>query len=160
MLKRSRSISPSLALNESAHKVQRTHRDVKFLPNKIATAENAARADKNPPFKLLMEAMQSPMQAMAKGDAVVYWMRMQDMRGKGMLIPLLDSSNSPGSGIPLVQDNRALSQASMEAVQSGLPLIALFIISPQDYVAHDRSARRIDFTLRNLRCIKVTENIH
>ncbi|KAI0772620.1 DNA photolyase, FAD-binding/Cryptochrome [Irpex lacteus] len=140
MLKRSRSISPSLALNESAHKIQRTHRDVKFLPNKIATAENAARADKNPPFKLLMEAMQSPMQAMAKGDAVVYWMRMQDMR---------------------VQDNRALSQASMEAVQSGLPLIALFIISPQDYVAHDRSARRIDFTLRNLKCIKETlGNLH
>ncbi|KAI0092062.1 DNA photolyase [Irpex rosettiformis] len=70
---------------------------------------------------------------MSKGDAVVYWMRMQDMR---------------------VQDNRALSQASSEAVQLGIPLIALFILSPQDYIAHDRSARRVDFTLRNLTCIK------
>ena len=35
-----------------------------------------------------------------------------------------------------------------------IPLIVLFIISPQDYIAHDRSARRVDFTLRNLAIIK------
>lgn len=54
-----------------------------------------------------------------------------------------------------VRDNRALSQASAEAVKAGVPLIVLFIISPQDYAAHDRSARRVDFTLRNLSHIKV-----
>ncbi|EKM59785.1 uncharacterized protein PHACADRAFT_158212 [Phanerochaete carnosa HHB-10118-sp] len=68
-----------------------------------------------------------------KGDAVVYWMRMQDMR---------------------IHDNRALSQASEYARLHSLSLIVLFILSPQDYIAHDRSARRIDFTLRNLMQIK------
>lgn len=88
MLKRSRSLSPSLAL-ESGHKVKRTHKDVKFLPNKIATAENAAKVDKNPPFNLLLQAVQLPTKATQKGDAVVYWMRMQDMRGERELISLL-----------------------------------------------------------------------
>jgi len=55
-----------------------------------------------------------------------------------------------------VKDNRALSQASEEAARAKVPLIALYIISPQDYVAHDRSARKIDFILRNLTEIKVS----
>ncbi|KAI0796742.1 DNA photolyase [Abortiporus biennis] len=67
------------------------------------------------------------------GDAVVYWMRMEDLR---------------------IHDNRAFSQASAQAIRDGIPLVAMFILSPQDYVAHDRSARRIDFTLRNLRAIR------
>ena len=54
-----------------------------------------------------------------------------------------------------VYDNRALSQASEQAQKDGIPLIVLFIISPQDYIAHDRGARRIDFMLRNLRTLKV-----
>lgn len=54
-----------------------------------------------------------------------------------------------------VQDNRALSQASSQAAKDGIPLLVLFVISPQDYVAHDRSARRVDFTLRNLSVLKV-----
>jgi len=53
-----------------------------------------------------------------------------------------------------VEDNRALSQASAQASKDRIPLVVLFIISPQDYIAHDRSARRIDFTLRNLAIIK------
>lgn len=36
-----------------------------------------------------------------------------------------------------------------------MPLIALFIISPQDYTAHDTSPRKIDFTVRNLVKVKV-----
>jgi hypothetical protein len=39
-------------------------------------------------------------------------------------------------------------------VKDKIPLIVLFIISPQDYIAHNRSARRVDFTLRNLATIK------
>jgi deoxyribodipyrimidine photo-lyase len=80
MFKRSRSLTPPLAM-ESAHSIKRTRTDVKFLPRKIATAENAANADRNPPFKLLEAALQSPVSPSVKGDAVVYWMRMQDMRG-------------------------------------------------------------------------------
>jgi deoxyribodipyrimidine photo-lyase len=33
--------------------------------------------------------------------------------------------------------------------------VVLFLLSPHDYAAHDRSARRIDFTLRNLAKLKV-----
>lgn len=55
----------------------------------------------------------------------------------------------------IVHDNRALSRASDFARKEGIPLIALFVLSPQDYIAHDRGARRIDFTLRNLAVLKV-----
>lgn len=56
-----------------------------------------------------------------------------------------------------VSDNRALSLASQQAQKDGIPLVALFVLSPQDYIAHDRSARRIDFMLRNLALIKVSQ---
>ena len=62
----------------------------------------------------------------------------------------------PGLIFSAVGDNRALSQASEVAAKAGVPLLVLFILSPQDYVAHDRSARRIDFTLRNLAVLKVS----
>jgi deoxyribodipyrimidine photo-lyase len=54
-----------------------------------------------------------------------------------------------------VHDNRALSRASEKAVTDDVPLVVIFVLSPQDYIAHDRGARRIDFTLRNLSSIKV-----
>ena len=55
-----------------------------------------------------------------------------------------------------VSDNRALFKASKQAHRDGVPVVALFVISPQDYIAHDRGARKIDFTLRNLRVLKVS----
>lgn len=58
-------------------------------------------------------------------------------------------------GSSVVTDNRALAAASKQASQDKIPLIVLFLLSPQDYVAHDRSKRRIDFVLRNLSEIKV-----
>lgn len=57
---------------------------------------------------------------------------------------------------PSVSDNRALHQASEQAKSDDVPLLVLFTISPQDYAAHDRSPRRVDFTLRNLRCLQVS----
>lgn len=54
-----------------------------------------------------------------------------------------------------VRDNRALAHASAQAQKDGVPLLVLFVLSPQDYAAHDRGARRIDFTLRILGNIKV-----
>lgn len=66
--------------NTSAHPAKRTHTDVKFLPNKIATFENAAKADQYTPFARLTDAMAATVKAV-KGNAVVYWMRMEDMRG-------------------------------------------------------------------------------
>ncbi|KAF8914013.1 FAD binding domain of DNA photolyase-domain-containing protein [Gymnopilus junonius] len=68
-----------------------------------------------------------------KGKSVIYWMRMADLR---------------------IHDNRALSRASVLAQEDSIPLIILFIICPQDYLAHGVGARRIDFMLRNLRSLK------
>lgn len=68
----------------------------------------------------------------AKGN-VVYWMRMRDLR---------------------VEDNHALSIASHLAKENKAHLIALHVLSPGDYAAHDRSPRRIDFVLRNMEVLK------
>ncbi|CDO71294.1 hypothetical protein BN946_scf184908.g51 [Trametes cinnabarina] len=123
------SLSPS---SDDSPALKKSKADAKFLPNKIATAENAAKADASPPMLKLLNAVQAVVLP-AEGDCVVYWMRMEDMR---------------------IRDNRALALASAQAQRNGVPLLVLFVLSPQDYIAHDRSARRIDFTLRNLRCIK------
>ncbi|TFY67796.1 hypothetical protein EVG20_g3814 [Dentipellis fragilis] len=107
--------------------------DVKVVHNKIASSEAAAKVDANPPLAKLLKAMKSHAKQPTKGEAVVYWMRMEDMR---------------------LADNRAISQASDQAQKDGVPLLVLFVLSPEDYVAHDRSSRRIDFTLRNLSYLK------
>ncbi|CAK5275506.1 unnamed protein product [Mycena citricolor] len=104
-----------------------------FNPRKITTAEIGASVDANPPLSLLLQAVANGAKKHRKGDCVVYWMRMGDLR---------------------VTDNRALSLASRQARDTKTPLVALFVLSPQDYIAHDRSARRIDFCLRNLALIK------
>jgi deoxyribodipyrimidine photo-lyase len=55
-----------------------------------------------------------------------------------------------------VEDNTALSKASKLAKELSLPLVALFVLSPGDYKWHDRSSKRIDFMLRNLRYLKAS----
>jgi deoxyribodipyrimidine photo-lyase len=104
--------------------------DSSFKPPKVASAEAGARADANPPYLQLQNAVEKVKKSKNEpGKCVVYWMRMVDMR---------------------IKDNRALAKASEAAKQSKIPLVGLFIISPQDYFAHDRGARKIDFVLRNL----------
>ncbi|KAL7420904.1 DNA photolyase phr1 [Cryptotrichosporon argae] len=101
------------------------------IKGKIATADDAARADDDPPLDQLMRLLKAEHAASAeRGECVVYWMRMEDMR---------------------VEDNTALSLAASKASELGLPVVGLFVLSPGDYKWHDRSARRIDFMLRNLR---------
>ena len=166
MTKRARSLTPTpdaskLAAavsnatepaNISAHPAKRAHTDVKFLPRKIATAEDAAKADRNTPFAQLQEAIANQVKS-AKGEAVVYWMRMQDMRSRTLSLYLVLFQNS--LIVCTVRDNGALSRASALAQAESQSLIVLFVLSPQDYIAHDRSARRVDFVLRNLVHIKV-----
>ena len=53
-----------------------------------------------------------------------------------------------------IYDNRAMSHASQTARAANKTLIVLHVVSPDDFKSHDRSARRIDFVLRNLECIK------
>ncbi len=80
-------VASATASDTSAHVPKRTRTDVEFLPKKIATVECAAKADSSPPFVKLMEYMQSTqaVKASAKGDAVVYWMRMEDMRSESRI---------------------------------------------------------------------------
>ena len=92
MVKRSRSNSPTVlkraasddsmkpAVSTGAQSMKKTRRDVEFLPNKIANAENAAKVDKNPPFVQVTQCMNSTLKTVGGGESVVYWMRMEDMR--------------------------------------------------------------------------------
>jgi len=66
------------------------------------------------------------------GNSVVHWFK-RDLR---------------------LQDNRSLSLASQKAKEEGVPLICVYIISPQDYQAHATSAVRVDFELRTLAVMK------
>ncbi|KAJ3550051.1 hypothetical protein NMY22_g648 [Coprinellus aureogranulatus] len=118
---------------EDAKKRTRVAHSTTFNPIKVASVEAADAADANPPLQQLIKAMELAVQSPAKGDCIVYWMRMADLR---------------------LSDNRALSKASSQAQHDGIPLVVLFVVSPQDYLAHDRGARKIDFTLRNLRMLK------
>lgn len=124
-----------------------------FNPNKVATAEAAETVTANPPLPILLKAVEDSLQKTDKGRCVIYWMRMADLRGtcRGPVSHVVDNSWC----CQLVADNKALSQASAKAHEDNIPLVAMFLFSPQDYIAHDRSSRRIDFTLRNLREVKV-----
>ncbi|KAG9015432.1 hypothetical protein FRB94_000036 [Tulasnella sp. JGI-2019a] len=105
-------------------------------PGIVATAQAAAQVDANPPLIQLNKAIEAHKRNLSddsNGEAIVYWMRMEDLR---------------------IVDNRALAAASECAVKNGIPLLVMFCFSPGDYRAHDRSPRRIDFVLRNLKDIK------
>lgn len=109
----------------------------KFYPHEMNTARALAyNEDKLPrPMELVQAAQQETSTARknaAVGDAVVHWFKM-DLR---------------------TADNRALSMASAKAKEAGVPLIALYVVSPQDWEAHLTAAVRVDFTLRTLAVLK------
>ncbi|GAC76270.1 deoxyribodipyrimidine photolyase [Moesziomyces antarcticus T-34] len=100
------------------------------------------RKDNRTPLQDLEDALKkhAPSKSNDVADAknVVYWMRMHDLR---------------------IHDNRALAHASHLAAArrkkgKGGNLVALFVITPADYRAHDRSPRRIDFVLRTLAALQ------
>ncbi|ORX40843.1 DNA photolyase, FAD-binding/Cryptochrome [Kockovaella imperatae] len=100
---------------------------------KVATAEVAAKVDEDPPLDQLMRLVSESEKDVQKGDSVVYWMRMEDVR---------------------IEDNTAFALAGKKAEELGVPLIVLYVLSPGDYTWHDRSSKKIDFILRNLRWLK------
>jgi deoxyribodipyrimidine photo-lyase len=51
-----------------------------FKPNKVASAEAAAAVDRDPPLQKLLEAVKKGVSKPAKGECVVYWMRLEDLR--------------------------------------------------------------------------------
>ncbi|KAG9317430.1 DNA photolyase [Chiua virens] len=125
MSKRPRSPTPA--------SVSKRARATTFSPRRIATPAAAAAVQVNPPFLRLLTEMRDVIRDPQPGKSIVYWMRMGDLR---------------------IVDNRALAAASQQATKEKIPLIVLFLFSPQDYIAHDRSKRRVDFVLRNLSKIK------
>ena len=53
-----------------------------------------------------------------------------------------------------MKDNRALSQASKLAQENGAPLVGLYVVSPQDWEAHNTAPVRVDLVLRTLSILK------
>lgn len=51
-------------------------------------------------------------------------------------------------------DNKALCLASKKAKAHGVPLICIYIVSPQDFEAHLTSPARVDFIIRTLEVLK------
>ncbi|RKF58900.1 Deoxyribodipyrimidine photo-lyase [Golovinomyces cichoracearum] len=66
------------------------------------------------------------------GDSVVHWFK-SDLR---------------------LKDNHSLYAASLKAKEAGIPLIAFYIISPQDFEAHKSAPIRVDFILRSLKSLR------
>lgn len=84
------------------------------------------------PIETLKKACQETAdkrQSMDIGSAVVHWFK-SDLR---------------------LHDNRALFTAYQTAKEHQIPLIGLYIASPQDWTAHSTSPARVDFILRTLK---------
>ena len=109
----------------------------KFYPHEMSNARaRAYNADEIPrPMELLNSALADTAATRRKikvKDAVVHWFKM-DLR---------------------TSDNRALFLAGDKAREAGVPLIALYIVSPQDFEAHLTAPVRVDFMLRTLEVLK------
>lgn len=52
------------------------------------------------------------------------------------------------------RDNKALYMASDKAKEKGVPLVTMYIVSPQDFEAHSTAPVRVDFLLRSLQVLK------
>jgi deoxyribodipyrimidine photo-lyase len=87
------------------------------------------------PIELLnsaLSATRASRQKIEVKDAVVHWFKC-DLR---------------------TRDNKSLHLASEKAKEKGVPLIGMYIISPQDFEAHLTAPARVDFILRNLEILK------
>ncbi|KAI9172205.1 Deoxyribodipyrimidine photo-lyase [Paramyrothecium foliicola] len=109
----------------------------KYYPPEMSNAR--ARAYNNNeiarPMEELISALQDTAQerkAVKPKGAVVHWFRM-DVRHT---------------------DNRSLYLASDLAKEAGIPLICMYLVSPQDFEAHLTSAVRVDFMLRTLQVLQ------
>jgi len=109
----------------------------KYYPHEMSNDRaRAYNADELPrPIEMLNAALAETSEQRKRvkvKDAVVHWFKW-DLR---------------------TNDNRALCQASDMAQRAGLPLIGLFVISPQDFEAHLTAPIRVDFMLRSLQVLR------
>ncbi|EXF82774.1 DNA photolyase [Colletotrichum fioriniae PJ7] len=109
----------------------------KFYPHEMSNDRARAYNDNELPRPIeeltsALEQTSKTRKAVKTKNAVVHWFKM-DLR---------------------TTDNRSLSLASAKAKEAGVPLIAMFIVSPQDYEAHLTAPIRVDFMLRTLHVLR------
>ena len=105
----------------------------KFYPPEMTQtrAKQYATGEIEKPMTALERVLKETKSARAKtevGKTVVHWYK-NDLR---------------------ISDNKSLRMASDKAKSKNVPLICVYIISPQDFEAHFTAAVRVDFILRNL----------
>lgn len=105
----------------------------KYYPPEMSNARAQAYADEE--IQRPIEELQAALEETAKeresvkpSKSVIHWFKM-DMRHT---------------------DNTALALASQKAQDAGVPLICVYLLSPQDFEAHLLSPARVDFMLRSL----------
>lgn len=109
----------------------------KYYPPEMSN-DRAAAYNNNEiprPIETLLGALEDTADLRKKvkvKDAVVHWFKM-DLR---------------------TQDNRALWLAGQKAKEADVPLIGLYIISPEDFEAHLRAPVRVDFMIRTLHVLQ------
>ena len=111
--------------------------DRKFYPPQMTNARCLEyNANKHPrPIEVLEKALEDTKPERERvdvKDTVVHWFK-TDLR---------------------TRDNKGLHLASGKAKSKGVPLICLYIVSPQDFQAHLTSPARVDFILRTLEVLK------
>jgi deoxyribodipyrimidine photo-lyase len=104
-----------------------------FYPPEMSSARCKAYNDGDipRPIELVENAISSTKQkrvAISPRKAVLHWFK-RDLR---------------------ISDNRGLSMAAEMAKKHKIPLICLFLVSPEDYTAHFVSPARVDFELRTM----------
>ena len=109
----------------------------RFYPKQISTERCHAytNGDIPRPLDLLEQALKdtaAERQKIAVKDAVVHYFKM-DLR---------------------MNDNHGLHLASEKARSKGVPLICVYLASPQDIEAHLMAPARVDFMFRNLQVLK------
>ena len=133
--KRAKSETP--AFKESTQEEEHGIVDREFYPPEMTNAR-CLQYNNNElirPIEALDSARQetaSERKAVEVQDAVVHWFKC-DLR---------------------IEDNKALYLASEKAKEQNVPLICLYLVSPQDFKAHMTSAVRVDFILRTLEVLK------
>lgn len=109
----------------------------KFYPPEMSIARAHAYIENElpRPIELLRDALAETAderENIKTQNAVVHWYKC-DLRTK---------------------DNNSLFLASQKAKEAGVPLIAMYIVSPQDFEAHLTAPVRVDFILRSLEVLK------
>jgi deoxyribodipyrimidine photo-lyase len=109
----------------------------KYYPHQMSNARALAysNGEVTRPIELLNAALSETKEQREKiqvKDAVVHWFKC-DLRTK---------------------DNKSLHLASEKAKEKGVPLIGMYIVSPQDFEAHLTAPVRVDFILRTLEVLK------